>query len=92
MATLTAQKREVVRKGLGALRRSGQLPAVVYGANAEPFMVQLPIHESTLTINRAAQNTIFDLSVDDKAYRVVVKEVQREKLTGKPTHVDFLLV
>ncbi|HUN22800.1 MAG TPA: hypothetical protein PK299_06690 [Anaerolineales bacterium] len=92
MATLTAQKREVVRKGLGALRRSGQLPAVVYGSNSEPFLVQLPIHESTLTINRSAQDAIFDLSVDGKAYRVVVKEVQREKLTGKPTHVDFMLV
>jgi large subunit ribosomal protein L25 len=73
------------------LRRSGEVPGVIYGGDGEPshFAVDARILRNTL----AHSGAILDVSIDDgKAAPVLVKDVQRHPVRGDIMHVDFLRV
>ena len=73
------------------LRRSGQVPGVIYGEGGEPshFSVDARILRNTL----AHSGAILDISVDgSKAAPVLVKDLQRHPVRGDIMHVDFLRV
>ena len=73
------------------LRRSGEVPGVIYGGDGEPshFSVDARILRNTL----AHSGAILDICVDGgKASPVLVKDVQRHPVRGDIMHVDFLRV
>jgi large subunit ribosomal protein L25 len=73
------------------LRRSGEVPGVIYGGEGEPshFSVDARILRNTL----AHSGAILDISVDGgKAAPVLVKDVQRHPVRGEIVHVDLLRV
>ncbi len=72
------------------LRRTGAVPAVVYGGGADPETVQI----DALTLNRtlAHAGAIIDIALNGSRTPVLLKDVQRHPVTGVPTHVDFLRV
>src|SRR3954471_10719929 len=73
------------------LRRTGEVPGVIYGGDAEPshFAVDARILRNTL----ARSGAILDVSIDSgKATPVLVKDVQRHPVRGEIMHVDFLRV
>jgi large subunit ribosomal protein L25 len=80
-------------EGKGAsrrLRRSGAIPAIVYGAHADPQSVQLE-HEKTWV---ASQNewfyaSIIDLDVDGKVQKVLLRDMQRHPYKQLIMHLDF---
>jgi large subunit ribosomal protein L25 len=86
---LTAEHRTTVRKGLGALRRNGLLPAVMYSADKQPLSLQLDSREASKTINRIQGTVLIDLTVKDATHKTLVREVQRNFVTDEILHVDF---
>jgi large subunit ribosomal protein L25 len=73
------------------LRRSGEVPGVIYGGDGEPshFSVDARILRNTL----AHSGAILDISVDGGASApVLVKELQRHPVRGDIMHVDFIRV
>jgi large subunit ribosomal protein L25 len=86
---LAAEHRTTVRKGLGALRRSGYLPAVLYGADKTPVSLQLNSREASKAINRISGTVLIDLSLDGATRKTLLREVQRNFLTDEILHVDF---
>jgi len=73
------------------LRRSGEVPGVIYGGAGEPshFSVDARILRNTL----ARSGAILDISVDGgTAAPVLVKDLQRHPVRGDIMHVDFLRV
>jgi large subunit ribosomal protein L25 len=89
--TLDAALREVGHsRSVRRLRRSGWVPAVVYGGDGEPVAIQV----EALTLNRtiAHAGAVVDLTVDGQTTPVLFKETQRHPVTGVPMHVDFLRV
>lgn len=86
---LTAEHRTVVRKGLGPLRRSGYLPAVLYGANKKPTPLQMNSREASKSINRISGTALIDLEVNGEIHKTLVREVQRNFVTDEILHVDF---
>ena len=73
------------------LRRSGEVPGVIYGGAGEPshFSVDARILRNTL----ARSGAILDISVDGgSASPVLVKDLQRHPVRGDIMHVDFLRV
>src|SRR6201986_4139078 len=73
------------------LRRTGEVPGVIYGGDAEPshFAVNARILRNTL----AHSGAILDVSIDGgKTAPVLVKDVQRHPVRGEIVHVDFLRV
>src|SRR3954452_22867756 len=73
------------------LRRSGEVPGVIYGGDGEPshFSVDARILRNTL----AHSGAILDISVDGgTSAPVLVKDLQRHPVRGDIMHVDFLRV
>ncbi len=91
-ATLTARTRTTSGKGAARqLRRSGQLPAVVYGRRDEAESLALDTHELTRLLSRIhAATTVIDLEVDGGEPRpVLIREIQRHPYRPQLLHVDF---
>src|SRR3954452_9974563 len=88
--SLTARAPEGSRSSR-RLRRSGNVPGVIYGGDAEPshFAVDARILRNTL----AHSGAILDVSIDGGTPSpVLVKDVQRHPVRGEIVHVDLLRV
>lgn len=95
MATQTAQVTAKARKELGSrankrLRDQGFVPGVVYGHKEAVIPVTLPKKELSSHLGHGAH--LFDLALDGKSEKVLVKEVQYDHLGLEIIHVDFARV
>lgn len=91
-ARLTARSRTMSGKGAARqLRRSGRLPAVVYGRRDEAESLALDTHELSRLLSRIhAATTVIDLEVDGGEPRpVLIREIQRHPYRTQLLHVDF---
>ena len=89
---LKASKREVTGKQVKALRRDGQLPAVIYGRHVEPIAISLDAHTTGLVFAKLTSSTLVTIDVDGTEYAALVREKQRNYIKGNLTHIDFLAV
>jgi large subunit ribosomal protein L25 len=89
---LKAVKREIRGKQVKALRREGQIPAVLYGKNFKPINVLLPTHETSLTLSKVTSSQLITVVVDGEEHAALVREKQRNPVGGHLLHVDFLVV
>ena len=90
-AQVSAQQRS--EKGSRAnkrLRDKGLLPGVVYGHKEAVIPITLPRKEVTNHIAHGAH--LFDLAIDGKSEKVLIKEVQYDHLGNELIHVDFTRV
>ena len=95
MATKTVQINVNARPELGSrankrLRDAGMVPAVIYGHKQDVLPVSLNKRELTLHLAHGAH--VFDLTLDGRSEKVLVKEVQYDHLGTNPIHVDFTRV
>ena len=89
---LKATKREVVGKKVGALRRAGKLPAVLYGHGIKSTPVMLDDREATLRLSRLTSSSLLMIELDGKEYPALVREKQRDYLKNVLLHVDFQVI
>jgi large subunit ribosomal protein L25 len=90
-ASLTATPRQETGKGAArTLRRSGQVPAVIYGHAREPQSLAIPSRELERLLGRiSAENTVVELTLDGRTTRTLIREVQRHPFRRDVLHVDF---
>ncbi len=91
----TAQITANHRKELGSrankrLRDSGLVPGVVYGHKEAVIPITLPKKQVVTHLDQGAH--LFDLNLDGKSEKVLVKEVQYDHLGHEVLHVDFARV
>ena len=87
---LKATKRDVTGKQVKALRRAGQLPAVIYGRHMEPISISLEFRTAGQAITKLTSSSLVTINVDGTEYFALVREKQRNFIKGNLTHVDFL--
>src|SRR3954469_17116011 len=88
--SLTARAPEGSRSAR-RLRRSGEVPGVIYGGDGEPSHVSVDARILRNTL--AHSGAILDISVDGgTSAPVLVKDIQRHPVRGDIMHVDFLRV
>jgi large subunit ribosomal protein L25 len=89
--TIVAQPREVKGAAARRLRRSGVVPAVVYGAGKEARMIQLNAHDFDMALKgHMSEHMLMDLEVGgDKPLKVLLKEIQQHPVSHKIIHADF---
>jgi large subunit ribosomal protein L25 len=76
-----------------ALRRSGRLPAVIYGGAAKPVTVSLDANTVNVEWRRGHMfTTLCALEIDGAAQQVLVRDVQLHPVRDDVIHVDFLRV
>ena len=92
VVSLAAELRGRAGKG-GARenRRSGRIPAVIYGNKQEPVLIALDGAELLKHLRRPGfMAHVFEINVAGARERVLPREVQHDPVSGKPLHVDFM--
>jgi large subunit ribosomal protein L25 len=89
---LKATKRDVIGKKVGALRRTGKLPAVLYGYRIETTAIMLDAHEGAQTLSRLTSSSLVTIDLDGKEYLALVREKQRDFIKNCLIHLDFQVV
>src|SRR5688500_5292167 len=90
-AQLTAQPRSALgSRANKRLRGQGLVPGVIYGHKEAVVPVSLPKKELATHIDRGAH--LFDVALDGKSEKVLIKEVQYDHLGIELVHVDFARV
>lgn len=90
-ANVTVQQRsELGSRANKRLRDKGFIPGVIYGHKEAVVPVTLPKKEVVNHLNHGAH--VFDLALDGKSEKVLVKEVQYDHLGMEVLHVDFARV
>lgn len=86
-----------LREGRGSaesrrMRRSGQLPGILYGLKRDPIALSVDSHVFELAFERGQR--VFDLSLDGSEKRriALLKDVQHNAVGDRVLHVDFLRV
>ncbi|MEJ5975897.1 50S ribosomal protein L25/general stress protein Ctc [Novosphingobium sp. PS1R-30] len=91
---LPAETRERAGKGASReLRRSGRVPAVVYGNNEEPLSIHVEEKELRRQLGTGHFfNSIVEIEVGGKKVRTLPKDVAFHPVSDRPLHADFLRV
>ena len=93
--TINAQPRDGKgKKASRDYRRQGLVPCVVYGVekdgNGLPLAKSLLVNEKELSKLLYTPNVyIVNLSVGDKAVKVILKDLQCDPVSDRPIHLDF---
>lgn len=93
--SLTAELREDVGKGASRrLRRLGnKVPAIIYGAEADPQNLTLAVNELTKAMEQETfYSQILDVMVEGNVQQAVVRDLQRSPASGKVLHIDFMRI
>jgi len=74
-------------------RRSGNVPAILYGGHKEPQMLTLSHNEVVKHLaHEAVYSHILDVTVDGKTEKAILKAVQRHPAKVQIQHLDFMRV
>jgi len=93
---ITVETREEMGKAAaGRLRRSGRVPAIVYGGGLDPAAISVD-HKAIqdLLKQEAGENTIFLLKLKGtrSERRCMIKELTADPINGNFIHIDFIRV
>jgi large subunit ribosomal protein L25 len=89
---LKATKREALGRQVGALRRAGKLPAVLYGHGVKSTPITLDAHEATLRLSHLTTSSLVMVDLEGTEYPALVREKQRDYLKNRLLHVDFQVI
>lgn len=90
LINLTAEPRVNVGFGVKALRRTGKVPAVVYGHRIAPTHIQLDDKEVSTALRKSGRNSLITLNVVGSGPKMVLaREIQRNAIKRTLIHIDF---
>lgn len=87
---LKAQKRELLGKKVARLRRSGILPATMYGHGIEAQSIQVESHAMRDAMKQSGRTQLIDLAIDGQPLRpVLVRQTTVDAKRNSIIHVEF---
>lgn len=89
---LNATKREVVGGGLNNLRKSGFVPAVLYGKGLDSIPLQIPVKDFRKAFESAGESTLIFINVDGKSYPTIIHDIAKDAISDNVLHADFYKV
>ncbi len=92
--TLPAEQRERAGKGASReLRRTGRVPAVIYGDKKEPLSVHVDEKSLAKMLSTGHfMNSVVMIDAGGASHRTLPKDVQFHPVSSRPIHVDFLRI
>ena len=80
-------------KSIGKSVDKENIPGILYGRGIENVMIWLDKKKFNDTYEEAGESTVFKLALDGKDERnVLIKDIQKDVLSGMARHVDFYQV
>lgn len=73
---------------LKSIRSSGQVPAVLYG-HGEPQMIKVPARALGEFLRHHTTSGMVELALEDRATPVLLREIERNPVSGEIIHLDF---
>ena len=89
---LKATPRTQTGRHVRALRRTGQLPGVLYGHNVEPTNISMDAREAGRLLARTSSSSLVTIELNGKQYPSLVREKQQNHIRRVLIHVDFQVV
>lgn len=90
---LNAQARSADNGRAGKIRAAGFIPAVIYGLGQANQHIKVKQHDFEKVFAVAGEFNLVDLSIGEAApAKVIIKDVQRDGLSGGIIHIDFYQV
>ncbi|QQS15479.1 MAG: 50S ribosomal protein L25 [Candidatus Moraniibacteriota bacterium] len=90
---LSVEERMKTGSTLSSIRKSGRIPAVLYGHGDTSQMVTVSALEFSRAYKEAGENTLVELILPKgKPINTLIYDVQTDPLSGKFLHVDFYRV
>lgn len=86
---INAEKRSLFGKKVGALRRQGSIPGIIYGHNAKPIAIQMNARELARFLTKVTSSSIVTVSIDGENHTALIRELQRNFIRNEVIHVDF---
>jgi len=86
---LPCQIRSTFGKQNRSLRKSGSIPAIIYGEGEAPVNVTLAYREFTDVYKVAGGTTVVECNIGDKSVPTLITEVAINPVLDTVTHVDF---
>jgi len=84
---VTEKRTEKGKAAAGRFRRSGRIPAILYG---EKTPVELTVNERELEKFMKSEQSVFNIKLEGKDKQVILREVQYHPVKSRIIHVDFL--
>ena len=76
-----------------ASRRSGRIPAIIYGDKQETISIDIEEREYKKIMTQSGIfSRLLDLNVDGKSNIVLTRDIQFHPVSENPLHVDFLRI
>jgi len=89
---LKAEDRKVLGKKVNSLRRSGFIPAVLYGHGKKSVALTVNAKEFDNVFRQAGETSLVHLASGGKKHNVLIHDTERDVLSGQVTHIDFFEV
>src|SRR5258705_6843757 len=90
---LTAQVRAETGKGASRrARRSGRVPAVLYGHGADPQHLELDAHDFSAVLRHSGTNAVLTLDIEGKEQLALTKALEIHPIRRSIQHIDLLVV
>jgi len=89
---LQVSKRDVVGKQVKTLRRDGILPAILYGRGISSIPISLNARKANKVLSAITSTNLVVLDIDGDKHTTLVREKQRDPVTGIVLHIDFYAV
>ncbi len=89
---LEAQPRTVLGSGVKALRRTGYIPAVLYGKGQKALNLQVEAKGFGKAFKEAGESTLVYIHVGKESYPVIIHDVARDPVKDDIVHADFYKV
>lgn len=86
------ERKEFRHSALKAIRKNGNIPAIIYGAKVDNKPVSISSADLTKTIRQVGRNGVISLDIDGSKQDVVLTDYQEDSFKKEIIHVDFLAV
>ncbi len=77
---------------LSFIRKNSQVPGAIYGLKAESLLISADYNTIVKVINTAGTSQIINVELNGKNIPVILREFQKDPVSDKLIHVDFLAV
>ena len=94
MSSIQAITRNTKTRGeLNALRKSGNVPGIIYGGKNENEKISLSKKEVKNLINKENfLSNVISIKLNEKEQKVLPREIMFDIISDEPTHIDFMRI